>query len=325
MVDAPRIFVTREVPETAIAHLLESLPDARIEMNREDRWLGAEELVARGRGANALICTLVDRIDRSVLTALAPDLKVVAAFAVGIDNIDLEAAAELNVRVTNTPDVLTEATAEVAVGLILACSRRLVEGDRLTRAGRFAGWTPLFHRGHGVYGKTLGIIGAGRIGWRVAATMRRGFDCEILVHSTRRHRDWEDDLGAAFTPLDTLLERSDFVSLHCPLTDRTRHLIDATAISRMKPTACLVNTARGAVVDEIALVRALERGEIGAAGLDVYEDEPRLAPGLSALDNVVVLPHIGSATHEARDAMGRLCAEAVVDVLSGRDPVNAVV
>lgn len=320
-----RVFVTREIPEATLALLAARLPEARVEVNREDRWLSHEEIAERARGAAALICTLVDPIDRELLEALAPELKVVATYAVGVDNIDLQAARDLDIRVTHTPDVLTEATAEVAVGLILACARRLVEGDRLTRAGHFRGWTPLLHRGFGVYGKTVGIIGAGRIGWRVASTMRRGFDCEILVHSTRRHRDWEEDLGAAFAPLDSVLERSDFVSLHCPLTDATRHLIDAAALERMKSTACLINTARGAIVDEAALVRALDGTRIAAAGLDVYEREPQLSAGLAALESVVVLPHIGSATHEARDAMGRLCAEAVIDVLSGREPPHALI
>jgi glyoxylate reductase len=264
--------------------------------------------------------TLTDRIDRGLLEALAPPLRIVSTFAVGVDNIDLAAARSLGVRVAHTPGVLTEATAEIAVALLLACARRVVEGDRLTREGRFTGWTPLFHRGRGVYGKTVGVVGAGRIGRRVASSLRKGFDCEILVHP-----DWEADLQASFVSLDTLLARSDFVTLHCPLTPRTRHLIDARALSLMKPTAFLVNTSRGPVVDEAALVEALAAGRIAGAGLDVYEEEPRLAPGLAERENAVLLPHIGSATHEARDAMGRLAAEAIVDVLSGREPRHALV
>jgi glyoxylate reductase len=325
MSGATRVFVTRPLPEATLELLARELPEAELVLNREDRTLSPEELLERARGSEALLCTLTDSVDRALLEALTPPLRVVSTFAVGVDNIDLDAARALGVRVTHTPGVLTDATAEIAVALLLACARRVVEGDRLTRRGRFTGWTPLFHRGHGVYGKTVGVVGAGRIGRRVAATLRHGFDCEILVHSRRVHPDWQSDLRAGFVPLDTLLERSDLITLHCPLTPETRHLIDARALSRMKPSAILVNTTRGPVVDEAALVEALAAGRIAAAGLDVYEREPRLAPGLAELENAVLLPHIGSATHETRDAMGRLAAGAIVDVLRGREPRHALV
>jgi glyoxylate reductase len=298
---------------------------ARVEVSREDRALRPEELLERARGCDALICTLADRIDRALLEALAPRLRVVATFAVGYENIDTVAARELGVRVTHTPGVLTDATAEIAVALLLGCARRLVEGDARTRTGRFRGFSPLERLGHGVYGKTVGVVGAGRIGRRVAETFRRGFDCEILVHSRSPRPEWGESLGARFVALDDLLEASDFVTLHCKLTDETHHLIDAAALRRMKPTACLVNTARGSVVDEDALVAALRSGGIAAAGLDVYESEPLLAEGLADLPNAVLLPHVGSATHETRDAMGRLCAEAVIAVLWGQEPENALV
>jgi glyoxylate reductase len=228
------------------------------------------------------------------------------------------------VRVAHTPGVLTEATAEIAVALLLACARRVAEGDRRVRAERFVAWSPLAMRGHAVYGKTVGIVGGGRIGLRVARTLRRGFDCEILVHSRSPRPDWERELGARFLPLAELLARADFVSLHCPATPETRHLIDAAALARMKPTACLINTARGSVVDEAALVDALRAGRIAAAGLDVYEREPELAPGLSSCENAVLLPHQGSATYEAREAMGNLAVDAIVAVLSGREPLHAI-
>jgi glyoxylate reductase len=221
--------------------------------------------------------------------------------------------------------VLTEATAEIAVALILACARRVAEGDRITRAGRFKGWSPLWGRGHGVHGKTLGIVGAGRIGRRVAEVLRRGFECQILVCSRSPRPDWERDLAARQVDLDELLGCSDFVSLHCPLTPETHHWIDAAALARMRPTACLVNTARGAIVDEAALVAALRTGRIAAAGLDVYEREPQLAPGLVECENAVLLPHLGSATFEAREAMGRLAVDAIVAALSGREPEHALV
>lgn len=322
---AQRVYITRAVPEMVAAMLRDALPGVRVDANTQDRNLERREILALARGAAALICTLADPIDRDLLAGLSPELKVVATYAVGVNNIDLEAARQLGIRVANTPGVLTDATAEVAVGLILACARRMVEGDRLTRNDGFGGWAPLFHRGHGVYGKTLGIVGAGRIGRRVAATMHHGFGCRVLYTSRADHPDWDGELRAARLPLDDLLAQSDFVSLHCPLTPQTRHLIDTRRLGLMKPTAMLVNTARGPVVDEQALVKALAQGVIAGAGLDVYEEEPRLAPGLTALPNVVLLPHIGSATMETRDEMGRLCARAVIDVLQGRSPAHAVV
>ncbi|MHC4448696.1 MAG: 2-hydroxyacid dehydrogenase [Planctomycetota bacterium] len=289
----PRIAVTRPVPEETL------------------HALRAFELTEVGPGIDALLCTLEDDVDRALLESLAPNLKVVANFAVGVDNIDLEAARELGIVVTNTPDVLTDATAEVAIGLMLACARRFLQGDQVMRAGRFEGWAPLYHLGHAIYGKTVGIVGAGRIGQRVGETMRKGFDCEVIFHRP--------------TDLDELIAQSDFVSLHCPLNDKTRHLIDAARLERMKPTAILINTARGPVVDEIALTEALRTGSIAGAGLDVFENEPRTAPGLTELDNVVLLPHIGSATHETRAAMGRLAAEGILAVLSGQEPKHRVV
>ena len=325
--DAPqRVFVTREIPAAALRRLAEGLPGARIDVHRASARLAPHALAEAARGANALVCTLADRIDAALLESLAPPLRVVATFAVGHENIDLAAAQRLGVHVANTPGVLTDATAEIAVALALACARRVVEGDRFVREGRFVGWGPLAHLGHAVYGCTVGIVGAGRIALRVAATLRRGFDCEILIHSRRAPDgpEWRA-LGAHSVALSDLLERSDIVSLHCPHTPETHHLIDAAALSRMKPTAVLVNTARGPIVDESALVAALREGAIACAGLDVYEHEPRLAPGLAQLDNAVLLPHVGSATHAAREAMGRLCADAVIAELSGRAAAHRLV
>jgi glyoxylate reductase len=319
------IYITRSVPGAALELLQTGLPGSRIEVNPHDRNLTRNELLAAAAGCDALVCTLADTIDEGVLRKLAPMLKVVATYAVGYNNIDIDAARRLGIAVCNTPGVLTDATAEIAVGLMLACARRIAEGDALTRQRRFSGWAPLFHLGHGVYGKSVGIVGAGRIGRRVAETMRRGFDCEILYTSRSDHDDWARDLDARRVALQELLARSDFVSLHCPLTPETRHMIDAAAIARMKPTAVLVNTARGPVVDEAALVAALRERRIAAAGVDVYEDEPQLAPGLAELPNAVLLPHIGSATHETRDEMGRMCARAIVAVLTGSQPDHLVV
>jgi glyoxylate reductase len=325
-----RVFVTRAIPEASLQRLADAMPDARIDLHPGPGLLTPAALAAAARGADALVCTLTDRIDAALLEALTPPLRVVSTFAVGHENIDLEAARRLGVHVANTPGVLTEATAEVAVALLLACARRVAEGDRFTRAGKFEHWDPLAHRGQPVYGGTAGIIGAGRIGYRVAATLRHGFDCEILVHSrsrlgdTERGRAWKA-LGARSATKHELLASADFVSLHCPKTPETHHLIDAEALERMQPHAVLVNTARGPIVDETALVGALRAGSIAAAGLDVYEHEPRLAPGLAELENAVLLPHIGSATHRAREAMGRLCVDAVVAELAGRAAPNRLV
>ena len=322
--DKPFVFITRAVPELTTALLSENLPEARIEVNPHDRNLNRAELIASAAGCDALVCTLADDIDATLIEDLGPKLKVIATYAVGYNNIDLTAAKNRGIAVCNTPGVLTEATAEVAVGLILACARRFVEGDKLTRQGLFTGWAPLLHRGHGVYGKKVGIIGAGRIGKRVAETMKHGFGCEILYYSRADHVDWENELGAKFVELGELLEQSDFVSLHCPLTETTQHMLDAPMLARMKPTGYLINTARGPVVDENALVQALRDKRIAGAGFDVYENEPALAPGLTELDNVVLLPHIGSATIETRDKMGRMCAEAVIAVLTGKEPDHRV-
>lgn len=318
------ILITRSIPTGALALLQGALPNTPIFVNPEDRTLAPQELAGRGAGVRALICTLADAIDAATLDAM-PRLRVIANYAVGVNNIDLEAAKARGIVVANTPGVLTEATAEIAVGLMLACARRMVEGDILVRQGTFTGWAPLFHLGQGVYGTTVGIVGAGRIGTQVARTMALGFGCRILYAGRLRHEALESECGAKKAAIEELLRESDFVSLHCPLTPQTRRLIDARALALMKPTAILINTARGPVVDEAALVQALRERRIAGAGLDVFEHEPSLADGLAELKNVVVLPHIGSATHKTRQTMGLMCAQAVVDVLQGREPRHRVV
>jgi glyoxylate reductase len=263
------------------------------------------------RGVDALLCLLTDRVDARLLER-GDRLKIVANMAVGTDNIDLAAARRLGIPVSNTPDVLTEATADLAFGLLLAAARRLVWGDRLVRAGGFTGWAPMLGLGMDVVGRTLGIIGAGRIG-RAVAARADGFRMEVL----------RTDKNAG-VPLAELLERSDFVSLHVPLTPETHHLIGERELRRMRPHAVLVNTARGPIVDECALVRALQEGWIAAAGLDVFENEPELAPGLADLPNVVLAPHIGSATVGTRNRMAEIAAQNVVAVLEGKPIPNLV-
>lgn len=264
-----------------------------------------------GAGVDALLCLLTDRIDAAFLAA-APGLRIVANMAVGTDNVDLAAAARLGIAVSNTPDVLTDATADLAFALLLAAARRLAWADRYVRAGGFVGWNPELGIGLDVTGRTLGIVGAGRIG-RAVAERARGFRMEVLLHSR-----------SSGPPLAELLERSDFVSLHVPLTEETRHLIGAPELRRMKRTAVLVNTARGPIVDEAALVDALREGRIAAAGLDVFEREPALAPGLRDLPQVVLAPHVGSATVATRVRMAEVAARNVVAALRGEPIPNRV-
>jgi glyoxylate reductase len=271
----------------------------------------------------AVVALLTDRIDAALLAA-APRLRVVANVAVGIDNIDLEACRKRGVIVTNTPDVLTEATADLAFGLLLAAARRIAEGDRLVRAGGFTGWTPTFLLGSPVHGATLGIVGMGRIGQAVARR-GRGFGMNVLyTQRARLDEAVEQTTGAAYVGLDELVDRADFVSLHCPLGAATRHLFDARRLARMKPGSILVNTARGPIVDEEALASALEHGPLAAAGLDVFEREPLVHPALLARPNAVLAPHIGSADRPTREAMARRAVANVLEVLAGRTALSAV-
>jgi glyoxylate reductase len=316
---APVVFVTRPLPEPGVAPLAAAGFDVRT--NREDRPLSRTELLDGARDADAIVTTLSDRIDADLLDA-APRLKVVANYAVGFDNVDVAEARRRGVEVTTTPDVLSEATADLAWALLLAAARRLGEGERLVRAGEWKGPAPTQLLGQPVGGRTLGIVGMGAIG-RAVARRARGFSMPVVYFNRNRVPvEVEQELGARFVALDELLSTADYVSLHAPLNDQSRHLIDAAALARMKPTAVLVNTARGALVDEVELVRALRERTIAAAGLDVYEREPLLADGLAQLDNVVLSPHVGSATTDTRGAMVRLCIDNVVAVLAGRPAVT---
>ncbi len=314
-----RVFITQPIPEpgpSIVAGCAE-----RVEHNREDRVLPVEELRAKVEGCDAVLCLLTDRVDASVLEA-AKGCRIFANMAVGYNNVDVAAATRLGIMVTNTPGVLTEATADLTWTLILGIARRVVEGDQEMRNGRFPGWGPLYMLGGDVTGRTLGLIGPGRIAVAVAERAV-GFRMPIL-YTGRRPSPALDALGARMVPLDELLSSSDFVSLHTPLNAETRHLIDARALTLMKPTAYLINTARGPVVDEAALVDALRAGRIAGAGLDVYEDEPRMAPGLAECSNALLLPHLGSATHATRAAMSRMAAENLCAALRGQRPPNLV-
>jgi glyoxylate reductase len=307
----PSVFASRRFPDRVRAELERSFD---LDLHDSEWPPSREELLGRVAGKDGLMLMLTDRVDDELLDAAGPRLRVVANYAVGVDNVDLETCRRRGIVVSNTPDVLTEATAELTIALILALLRRVAEGDRLIRRGERWIWAPNLMLGRGLGGLTLGLVGYGRIA-RTVERLALAHGMRV-VHS-RRGRGQS---------LDVLLSDSDVVSLHVPLTDETRHLIDAAALARMQPTAVLVNTSRGPIVDEEALVAALAEGRIAGAALDVFEREPEVHPGLLGLENVVLVPHLGSATHEAREAMGMLCVEALRAVLlEGRLPPNAVV
>ncbi|HWG85382.1 MAG TPA: D-glycerate dehydrogenase [Deinococcales bacterium] len=309
-----KVFITRPLPEPGASLL--SGAGHEVVVSQHDRPLSRDALLAGIADADAVLCLLSDRMDAVAMDA-APRLRVIANYAVGYDNIDVAAATERGIVVTNTPDVLTEATADIAWTLLLATARQAIVGDRLVRSGSWTGWAPRQLLGPSTTGKTLGILGMGRIGAAIGRRAR-GFSMRVIYHNRRRNPEAEAELGAEYVSLQELLERSDFLSLNSPLTPETRHLIDEAALHRMKPGAIIVNTGRGPLIDEGALVRALRERRIAGAGLDVFEREPQLEPGLAELDNVVILPHLGSATFEARAEMVRLCSENILAVLAGR-------
>ena len=313
-----KVLVTREIPEAG----LRLLADFDVIVLAE-RPPTRDELLEAVRGTSGVLSTATEKLDGAVMDAAGEGLRVIANMAVGYDNIDDEAAGERGVVVPNTPGVLDETTADVAFMLVLAAARRLGEGERLLRAGKWEWWGPKQLRGLDVWGKRLGIVGMGRIGWAVARR-GRGFGMEILYHNRSRKEDAENELGARYLDLDDLLRESDFVSIHTPLTDETRHLISERELGLMRETAVLVNTSRGPVVDEGALAAALAEGRIFAAGLDVYEEEPKVHPELLELENVVLAPHVGSATIDTRDKMATLAAENLAGVLRGEEPNSPV-
>ncbi|MBB1158840.1 2-hydroxyacid dehydrogenase [Amycolatopsis dendrobii] len=312
----PKIAVTRWIPDEAVQVLGEA---GEVEISPQDRPLTPEELRKFVAGSAAVVSMLHDRIDGSVADAAGPGLKVVANVAVGYDNVEVSALAERGVVVANTPGVLTDATADLAFGLLLAVSRRLGEGERLLRARQPWSFHLGFLLGSGLQGKTLGVVGLGQIG-RAVAKRAAAFGMRVVYSG----RSAKPDFDGEFVSFDELLRRSDFVSLHCPLTPETRHLVDADALRAMKPSAYLVNTTRGPVVDEAALADALEAGEIAGAALDVFEKEPDVEPRLLERDDVVLTPHLGSATVETRTAMAVLAARNVVSVLAGAGPLTEV-
>lgn len=321
MAELPRkVLVARRIPEVG----LDLLSGLDVEVLSEEDPPPRTALLRAVRGASGILTTLTERVDAEVLDAAGPSLEVVANMAVGYDNIDVAAAEKRGVIITNTPGVLDETTADTAFMLMLAAARRLGEAERMVRAGRWRHWGPELLVGPDVWGKTLGIVGMGRIGQAVARRAR-GFGMSVLYTARSSKAEAERELGARRVHLEELLAESDFVSLHVPLTPQTHHLIGSKELRKMKSTSVLVNTARGPVVDEEALAEALAEGRIFAAGLDVYENEPGVHPKLLELENVVLAPHIGSASIETRNRMAEMAACNLLAVLRGEEPPNPVV
>ena len=308
------IAVTRRLPNLTEAKMVE-LFDARL--NSNDIALTDEKIIVACEGAQILVPTVTDKLDANLIRAFPDSIKMLANFGAGVDHIDLQAAATRNMVVTNTPGVLTDDTADLAMALLLAVPRRLAEGSRLARTGEWDGWTPTFMVGHRVSGKRLGIIGMGRIGQAVAKRAR-GFDMEINYHNRRRiDENIESNLGTTYWEnLDEMLAQMDLVSINCPQTPETYHLLNADRLDLLQSHAVIVNTARGGIMDEAALADRLASGAIAGAGLDVYENEPKIHPKLCELNNVILVPHLGSATHEGRVAMGD---KVVTNIMAYRD------
>lgn len=314
----PKVLLTGRIPSGVMA-VLEKACD--VEANREDRPMERAKVLDLIKDKDGLLSMITDSVDGELMDG-APRLRMIANMAVGYNNIDVKAATARGIPVSNTPGVLTDATAELAFALILAAARRIADMDRLTRRGEFRYWAPMLFLGTEVTGKTLGIVGLGRIG-KAVARRARGFDMRVIYHNRERMGSAEEsELQAEYADLKRLLRESDFVSLHVPLTEETKYLIGENEFALMKPTAFLINTSRGPVVDEQALVRVLRERKIAGAGLDVYENEPALAPGLTELDNVTLLPHVGSGTLETRTRMASLAVENLVAGLRGDVPPN---
>lgn len=317
-----KIFVTRKFPGTALDKLSNS--GHEVEISQLDRPLAAEELLEKGKGVDALLTLLTDEINAEVVDAIGPQLKIVSNYAVGFDNIVVDELTEKGVVVTNTPcDEVNEAVAEHAWALMLALARRIVEADESVKRGAYKGWEPSIFLGVNMTGKTLGIIGLGRIGTMVAERAR-GWNMRVLYNKRSRDEEAERKYGVEFAELDRLLAESDFVTLHVPLTPDTTHMMNKDTFAKMKKGAFLVNTARGPVVDEHDLVNALRTGHLGGAGLDVFETEPNVNPELIGMENVILTPHIASATWEAREKMGIMAVDAILDVFSDKKPQNIV-
>ncbi len=314
-----KIFVTRKIPESGLDYLRKY---HKIEVNPQDRVLSKQEILQGLKGKDGLLCLLTDIIDKEIIES-EHNLKMIANYAVGYNNIDVKTATKHKIPVSNTPDVLTDTTAEMAWALLFSVARRVVEADRFTRQGKFKGWAPMLMHGQDVTGKTLGVIGTGRIG-STFALKSKGFKMNILYYDQVKNKQIEEELSAKKVELERLLKESDFISLHMPLLSETHHLIGEKQLKMMKKTAILINTSRGPIIDEQALVKALKNNWIFGAGLDVYEHEPEINKELFKFDTVVLQPHSASATTETRTKMAIMAAENMIVGLKGGIPPNCI-
>ena len=325
MTDRPKILVTQKVPDPAYPPL-EAIGDVEANMEEGNIW-PYEELLRRGPGHDYIYSLLTDNIDARFLEACAastPRLKMVANMAVGFNNIDVETATRLHIAVSNTPGVLSDTTADLAFALLMATARRIPEAERFLRAGKYKGWGPLLFCGADVHGSTLGLLGAGRIG-KLVARRSSGFDMKVLYYDVYRMQPEEEaTYHMTYMPMEDVLGQSDFISVHTPYMPSTHHLISERELKMMKPTAILINTARGPIVDEKALARALQSKTIAAAGLDVFENEPAVEPELLSMENVVLLPHIASASLKTRTLMATMASDNIVAHYKGERPPNIV-
>jgi len=315
-----KVFVTREISEKAI-HLLKK-EKLQVSVYKKDKPIPRKELIKNGKNANAIVALLTEKFDKELIDKISK-CRIIANVAVGYNNIDIEYATKKKIVVTNTPDVLTESTSDLAMALILACSRRLMEGERMVKAGKFKGWKPKLLLGIELKNKVVGIIGAGRIGTETAVRAR-AFKSRIVYFSRSKNPELEKKTGAIKLSLDKVLKESDIISVHLPLTEETYHLLNREKLSLLKKSAVIVNTSRGEIIDEKELIKLLKQKKIFSAGFDVYENEPDVNPELLKLDNVVLLPHIGSATQEARTGMALLAVRNVINVLKGKKPLTPV-
>jgi len=314
-----KVVITRNIPEAGIQLLKKHFK--QVTVISEGNFCNRKSLIKEIKDADALLCLLTEKIDKKIIDA-GEKLNIIANYAVGYNNIDLDYATQKGIYVTNTPGILTETTADLAFTLLMAAARRIGEAERFTRAGRFKSWGPRLLCGQDIYDKTLGIIGMGRIGTAVARRGASGFDMDVLYYDSSVPENLS--FSARKVELKELLKQSDFISLHVPLVDSTYHLIGEKEFTMMKPTAVLINTSRGPVVDEKALIKALQEKILFAAGLDVYENEPEIPRSLKILDNVIITPHIGSASVETRDGMAEMAAQNIIDTFQGKVPEQLV-
>ncbi len=316
-----KVFITRRIPDAGIK-ILEK--EHTVVVSPFDGVLTKEEIIEMGKGSDAILSLLTDSMNAENMDGIGKQLRVIANYAVGYNNIDIKAAAERNIIVTNTPGVLTEAVAEHTIALLFAIAERIVESDEFIRQGKFVGWAPMLFLGSSIVGKTLGILGLGRIGMEVARRMHEGFEVKMIYYDKNRNEEFEKQWGITYVDFETLIKESDFLSVHVPLLPETTHMIGEKELKMMKKTAYLINTSRGPVVDENALVISLKDNIIRGAALDVFEKEPELAQGLKELQNVVLTPHIASATDETRSKMSEMAALNIMAVLAGEKPINPV-